>query len=279
MSMTRLVKSDVQLISREMAGYDDELRSKTGMTLLQVAARAAGMPEALLAERAATALTAVVPITAGEGLIEYFTQAVCGIACHLGCRGYITGMSDVAGFAEALDAGADLLFMADDRQFVAYNRRSGALIDNGAATGRGFVAALEGMAGGLRDKPVLVLGAGPVGRAALRMLREIGAVAAVFDIDLQKAEQAAEESGAVVEGDLKQALGRYRYIVEATPQGAFIDCGDYPFGTMISLPGMPLGLTAAAYAELQPRTVHDPLQIGVAAMLAMAVAEVAPSKG
>ncbi len=271
--MTRLVRSDVENIERELYGYDATLVRRTGLTLRQIAAAAAGMAEQTLIAATASRLTAVVPITAGEGLIEYFAQSVCGILAYLGCRAVITGQTDVAGIAEGMESGAEILFMADELRFVAIDLRSGALADNGEATGRGYSAALDAMAGGLRDKAALVLGAGPVGRGALAMLQEIGAHPAVYDIDIDRARKAAAPAGAVVEQELHQALAGHRYIVEATPQGSFIGPGDLQPGALVAAPGVPLGLTAPAHASMQDRVLYDPLQIGVAAMLALAVSK------
>lgn len=269
--MTRLASSDVEGIDQELSSYDAGLVHKTGLTLRQIAASAAGITEQELIDVTTPCRIAVVPITAGDGIIEYFAQSVCSIMAHLGCQVLITEETDVAGIAEGAAAGADILFLADDRRFLAINLRCGAVIDNGEATGKGFVAALDGMAGGLRGKPVLVLGAGPVGRGAIAMLQEIGSRPAVYEIEADKARQATAKTGVVVERSLKEALIRYRYVVEATPQPSFIDLDDLQPDALVAAPGIPLGLTASAYAAMDDRVLHDPLQIGVAAMLAMAV--------
>ena len=52
--------------------------------------------------------------------------------------------------------------MADDNRFIAFNLRNKVVVDNGDATGKGYVSALFGMAKGLKESNVLVLGYGPV---------------------------------------------------------------------------------------------------------------------
>ncbi len=74
--MTRLARYDVEDIERELGGYDAGLVRKTGWTLRQIAAAAAGVTEQELTAATASCLAAVVPITAGEGVIEYFAQSV-----------------------------------------------------------------------------------------------------------------------------------------------------------------------------------------------------------
>jgi pyrrolysine biosynthesis protein PylD len=269
--MTRLASYDVEEIERELGDYDAGLARKTGRTLRQIAAAAAGITELELIAATASCLAAVVPITAGEGIIQYFAESVRSILAHVGCRAFVTEKTDVAGIAGGVAAGAGILFLADDWRFVALNLRSGVMSDNGEATGRGYAAALAGLAGGLSDEPVLVLGAGPVGCGAIALLREIGSRPVVYDIDARKARLVGQSTGALVVDDLREALARYRCIVEATPQPSFIDRNDLRPDALVAAPGVPLGLTPGAQASMQDRVIWDPLQIGVATMLAMAV--------
>jgi pyrrolysine biosynthesis protein PylD len=269
--MTRLVKSDVEEIERDLCNYDAGLVQKTGLTLRQIAAKAANITEQELDAATASCLTAVVPITAGQGIIEYFAHSVRSILTHIGCRTFVTRENDVTGIAAGAAAGAGLLFMADDQRFIALNLHSGTAIDNGEATGRGYVAALDGVAGGLSGEAVLVLGAGPVGCGAITMLQEIGSRPAVYEIDAVRARLMADRPGVIIENDLRDALVRYRLIVDATPQPSFIDLEDLHPDALMAAPGIPLGLTAGAYAFAKDRVIWDPLQIGVATMLAMAI--------
>lgn len=269
--MTRLLKGDVEGIHRELELYDSELIEKTDLSLRQVACVAAGISEKDVIQRASTNKAAVIPITVGEGVIPSFSTAVKSIIQHLGFQAVVTNETDVAGIAEGISHGANLLFMADDLKFIALNILTGVAADNGEATGKGFAAALEGMAQGLKEKSVLVLGAGPVGTSAVAFLKTLGAKAAVFDIDDSKVEKLKDDTGINIEPDLKRALATYRYIIDATPQGAFIQLDDVHPDTKIACPGMPLGLSPTAYSSLKGGLIHDPLQIGVAVMLTMAL--------
>ena len=108
---------------------------------------------------------AAVPVTSGKGVITSFSQTLVAIAAYLGFSAEVTTQYDVAGIAEAYQKRFDIVLAADDNTFCAINTRSGAVVDNIEATGRGFAHALAGLAGGLAGKPVLVLGCGPVGMA------------------------------------------------------------------------------------------------------------------
>ncbi|MFY9140634.1 MAG: 3-methylornithyl-N6-L-lysine dehydrogenase PylD [Thermacetogeniaceae bacterium] len=269
--MTRLVKEDVEGIPEGLKFYDTELKEKTGLTLRQIACAAAGIAEEEVLAKAENNKAAVIPITVGEGIIPFFTTAVQSIIQHLGFQAVVTAETDVAGIAEGIAEGANILFMADDKRFIALNVLTGVAADNGEATGKGFVAALNGMAKGLQGKEVLVLGAGPVGASAIAALKELGARIALFEINEAKVEKFRDDPGVKIEPDQKRALAKYRYIIDATPQGGFIDLDDLHPDTQIACPGMPLGLTTAAYPTFKDRLIHDPLQIGVATMLTMAL--------
>ena len=269
--MTRLIKEDVEGIPEGLKFYDTELKEKTGLTLRQIACAAAGIAEEEVLAKAENNKAAVIPITVGEGIIPFFTTAVQSIIQHLGFQAVVTAETDVAGIAEGIAEGANILFMADDKKFIALNVLTGVAADNGEATGKGFVAALNGMAKGLQGKEVLVLGAGPVGASAIAALKELGARIALFEINEAKVEKFRDDPGVKIEPDQKRALAKYRYIIDATPQGGFIDLDDLHPDTQIACPGMPLGLTTAAYPTFKDRLIHDPLQIGVATMLTMAL--------
>lgn len=267
--MTRLIKEDVEEIRQELDLYDFELREKTGLSLRQVACAAAGFSEKDITHKTSNNKAAVIPITVGEGIITSFTTAVQSIIQHLGFQAVVTTETDVAGMAEGIAAGANILFMADDNRFIALNIQTGAVADNGEATGIGFVTALNGIVRGIRGKDVLVLGAGPVGVSAIAALESSGAKPAVFDIDETKVDKFNDDPRVQIETDLKRALARYRFIIDATTQGGFIELDDLHLDTKMACPGMPLGLSSTAYLTLKDGVIHDPLQIGVATMLMM----------
>lgn len=268
--MTRLQTEDVAGIAHHLKQYDAELFEKTGSSLRQIACSAAGIPEQRLTEAASKYKVAVIPITGGEGLIPLFVEAVRDIIVYLGYDAIITGQTDVSGIAEGIARGASILFMADDHQFIALNLSIGKIADNGEATGRGFAAALAKMANGLAGKPVLVLGAGPVGMSAVSFLQAQKAEVAVYEVDQAKV-KALKDRRIKVESQLTGALGRYSCIIDATPQGEFIHLQDLHPDVLLACPGIPLGLAPAAQARLAQRVIHDPLQIGVATMLAAVI--------
>ena len=276
--MTRLKEIDIQDIPNSLPAYDAELHLKTGCTLAQIAGHTIGILEDNLLESMKNKRFGVIPITTGLGRLPGFCEAVVAIIRFMGSQAVVTQQTDVAGISEAINSGIDIIMMADEQQFMALNIGTRKIADNAVATARGFVTALHLMTGSsLWGAPVLVLGCGPVGQNAVKSLLRMKCTVSVYDIDPLKSASVLETYRSVSNGllertiDLEYALLKHALIVDATPAGAFIRARHIKADTMISAPGMPLGLDREACEAIGNRLIHDPLQIGVATMLAMAV--------
>ncbi len=275
--MTRLTTEDVKSIPVDLAGYDSELIAKTGCTLKEIACRAANLQAVDIQKSSIAVLIGVVPITVGKGIISGFCDAVAGIGSHIGCKTFITQTTDVAGIAEAFEKKADIIFLSDDDRFIALHIESRRIIDNAVATGKGFVAGLNLMAGDLRKKNVLVIGCGAVGENATQELVRMGALVSIYDTNLFRStalSEAIKQSFNVrlnIADQLDRALKIHQFIIDATPATDIIHAHHITPDTYISAPGVPLGLDAEAHDKISDRLLHDPLQIGVATMLACAL--------
>lgn len=274
--MTRLKSADIAPITQSLMELDRDLIKKTGLTLRGVACAAAHVDESRIAETIGSLRACVVPITAGMGVIPGFSETVATILSHIGFSSSITRASDAGGVAEAFGRKADLLLMADDHSFTALNLITRTGVDNAEATARGFAAGLERMAGGLEKKPVLVLGCGPVGRAAAKALMLQKAAVTLFDLIEERARALARDLGRPkgteirVETNLEAALARYDCLYDATPSGGFIKARHITEKTLAAGPGVPMGLDAKALSLMGERFLHDPLETGVATMAVLA---------
>lgn len=269
--MTRLITEQIRAIPGTLNSYDAELLSKTGCTLKDLAVEAVGTGAAKVNPQVVN--VAVVPITAGLGTIEGFTEAIRAIAVHLGFEAFIADKSDVGGFKEAYGRNADIAIMADDNCYVAVNLKTRVIAGNDEATARGFTTALAKMAGGLQHKEVLLIGAGPVGTNAAEALAEAGARLVICDINREKEKCLADRISIkykvpVASGvELEQALAAIPIIFDASPAENIIKAANVDEETMVAAPGLPLGLEPEAHRKLINRLIHDPLQIGTAVML------------
>lgn len=281
--MTRLKEDDIEHITRQLDGYDARLKRMTGVSLRQIACRAAGVDEALIIDVLDRVRIAAVPVTSGLGVIGGFSATVAAIVSHLEFETFVTESCDDAGIAEGLERGADILMLSDDERFVAITPGRKHVVDNSRATAQGFVAGLELMKGGLAGESVLVLGCGPVGVAAAKALIERGAEVALCDINQERALAALREIGQDASDRIRMedtphsALERYELIFDATNVGDFIEAAHLTPHTMVAAPGMPCALTPEAMAEHRDRILHDALEIGTATMAVQAAAKLARS--
>ena len=281
--MTRLKEADSEPITRQLNGYDARLKRLTGSSLRQIACHAAGVDEAMIKEALDRVRIAAVPVRSGLGVIGGFSSTVAAIVSHLGFDTFVTDSCDVAGIAEGLERGADILMLADDERFVAITPGQEQVVDNSRATAQGFVAALELMKGGLAGESVLVLGCGPMGVAATRALIDRGADVALCDIQQERALAALREIGQDASDRIRMedttyaALRRYELIFDATNAGSFIESAHLTPNTIVAAPGMPCALTPEAMAENRDRILHDSLEIGTATMAVHAAAKLVGS--
>ena len=266
--MTRLTTDDIAGIGPGLARYDRRLQAQTGRTLAGIACHAAGLGEDVFESLRGGIRVAVVPLTCGRGAIGGFGEAVAAIAAHLGFASFVTCATDAAGLAEACERKADILLSADDDRFAAMDFSTGRVSDNSVMTARGFVAGLDLMAGRLQGRRVLVIGCGPVGAAAVDALLQGGARVSVHDVNARRMEALARRARAQITVETAPAMGAWQLFFDAS-NGTDIIRGEHVREeTLVAAPGLPCGVTAAAAQKLGPRLLHDPLQIGVAAMLA-----------
>jgi pyrrolysine biosynthesis protein PylD len=269
--LTRLRSDLISGMAETIDVYAIELEQKTGFTLRQIAARTAGISEEALCTAFETESAAAIPVTSGQGVIEGFTQAVQAIIHHLGCPSFITESCDIAGIAEGIERGASILFLADDIRFIAINLSQKRVIDNDLATGWSYAYALDACAGGLQGQSLLLIGAGRVGKHALCALDRLGASVGVFDIDDSKVQPLMDTYRIKREEDLSDALDRYTLLFDASPAPDIIHPEHIKPETIIAACGIPIGVSDKARTLVEGRLIHDPLQLGTAAMLAIAV--------
>lgn len=283
--MTRLTEDDVRGLMRRLTAFEADLRAVSGLTLRALAQRTVDIDRALANGEDPTAgarvtapvpfdgaRTAAVPLSTGEGVIPGFCECVAAVLRHLGCAARVTAQSDVRGLQEAADAGERVLFLADDIRFIALDVHRGRAVDDDPATADGYVTALAAAAGGLDRRPVLLLGLGPVGRAAGRRLLALGARLLVVERD-DAATAHAQERGLVFERvDLADGLAACDLVYDATPAADIVTADDLRPEALVAAPGVPPALDVGARAALGVRHIHEPLAVGVAVMAARALA-------
>lgn len=264
--MTRLTPDLIAGVPDDEIDLDDKLMKGTGKTMKMISLEAAGLKEDMDFSKYRAA---VIPITSGMGVIGGFSQSVDAIVRRLGINSHVTKGTDVQGFSEALSEGVDLVFMADDSMFIAYNVRENKFISNHFGTALGYSVVLKNAAGGIDGKDVLVIGAGFVGSRAAKLLRDMGANVSITDKIGSKAHEVGKQLGIRVIDDVDEALSAHKYVLNAAP--AIFPGRLIMDGAVISTPGVPHYFDEEAWSKAKT-IIHDPLEIGVATMAACSIA-------
>ncbi len=267
--MTRLTEDDVSVLVRDLGAFEARLQELAGIGLRELALCTAGDDGVCVPLYGAR--VAAVPVSTGQGCVPGFSSCVVAILQHLGCEAWVTMQPDVRGIQEAVGDGAEVVFVADDHRFIALNVTKGRCVDDDPATADGYVTALEAAAGSLLSRHVLLLGLGPVGRAAARRLTSRGAAVAVVEPDEARLQAALDVGLRVQPVTLEEGLARCDLIFDATPAADLIDVDDIGPAMIAAVPGLPSAFTPAAQAALGARHIHEPLAIGVAVMAARAL--------
>ncbi len=264
--MTRLTSDDIKGVPHDEVDLDSKLMSAAGITVKDLACMSAGLPKDTDLSQFRVAC---VPITSGLGVIGGFSDSVNAIVGRLGMDSFVTSGTDVNGFAEGVRNGADIIMMADDDMFVAYNVHANRMVDNSYGTALGYSVALKEAAGGLEGKQVLVVGAGFVGSRAACILKHMGADVGIVDVIREKAVKAAESCGVKVFDDTEQAISAHRLVLNAAPYK--IPGKVIAEGSIISSPGVPHYFDELGRKKAKA-IIHDPLEIGTAVMAVGAAA-------
>jgi 3-methylornithyl-N6-L-lysine dehydrogenase len=260
--MTRLTCQMIENVPDSMGLRDERLRQDLGIDMKGLSFLSLGLEERDLNLHGFT--VAAVPITSGKGVTKGFCQSVCAITRHLGMKSFVTEGTDVVGFNQAMECGTDIVFMADDIEFVAVNMRERRSADNTRSTALGYFTGLKKAMGGVRGKDVLVIGGGRVGSCAIELLTDEGAKITLIDPDATKTEVLKHRFPSIsVASDLPSAVANADALMNASPariKGEWIR-----EGAIISSPGMPYSFDALGESRATV-LVHDPLQIGVSVM-------------
>jgi pyrrolysine biosynthesis protein PylD len=249
------------------AEHERRLTALIQTDLTGLAGSVFGLERAQAADILAGQTVAVVPDTSGEGRIEGFTEALVFIARRLGAEAFAT-IPDLAGFKEAKERRATIALTSDDRYFLAMRLSDGFKSENGWATGVGFAQCLSLMTSGrLAGRPVLTVGAGPVGQAGAAWLRRLGAKPIIADLSPALAARAAGlVGGRVWRPQDGVQPGGFELIFEASTSGRLWPPESLKPGTKVAAPGMPPSFEPSEHYALW----HDPLQTGTAVMILQA---------
>lgn len=265
--MTRLTTEMIKDTGYNLTSFNDLIKNQTGLNIFEIGCRAAGKNKDGFLNQMDRLSIAVVPVTAGLGTISQFSETVGAILSFVGFKTYLTDKCDIAGIGEAYAKKADLIFAADDNEFIAISTQCRKVVFNYAATAEAFVTAMERVAGGLKKKEVLVIGAGKVGKIAIETLLQKEAKVIVYDADQSKVANLKKEYDFQIINSLNLIGDKIKLIYDASPATDIISVNMINEDTFIACPGVPHGLEPKALSKIQGKNfIHDNLILGVITM-------------
>ena len=275
--MTRLKAEWIKHMPSGMDEYNLWLKRRAGIDLSGLIMKAYGINEAELEAARRTYKVGVVPITQGEGIIGSFSDAVCAIVKSVGFEAAVSPGTDVDGIYRSMEAGAGILFMADDMRYLALNTLSGRTGENDCSTALGFIHILRSMAEmrgvDIERGKILVIGYGRVGRCAASILKESKLKFDFYDKDSCRRSEIREdfkgENVGIIESEAD--IKKYRLILDFTNEGGWLKREYLRNDAIYSSPGVPVSPDEDALLALQNNAVYDNLEIGTAMMLAEAI--------
>lgn len=269
--MTRLTVKDLNQRPKDLNAYDLELKAITGMSLLELSLKTIDMTvEQYKSKMTSMSWVAVIPTSMGEGILPGFSERVAEVGAYLGFPCRVTKGQDVTGFGEAVAGGSEMIVIADDSTFLALNLISRRVVNNSTATGEIYAVALACASKGVADRYVGVLGLGPVGYAGANWLCSQGARLIVHDKDHKKQTSFLSRRGDIRgASSVEEVISLTDIVLDATNASNIIKVRGLEACLLLAAPGIPLGIDDPNSHMV--RLIHDPLQLGVAAMMVQAL--------
>jgi len=270
--VTRLTSEDLRKSPQDLRAYDQRLKALTKLGLLEMALQTANMTlEEYTSKVKSLTCVTIVPITMGRGILPGFSEIVAEVGWFLGLPCKVSSAPNVAGWGEAICSASEMILCADDDTFLALNLISQRVVDNATATGKIYAVALAAAAGDVTERLIGVLGLGPVGQAAATWLHLQGTRLIVHDKNKNKqAEILLGREGIEGAESVREVLDQTNLVLDATNAANIIKARRLREPLILSAPGVPLGIDDPNSNMV--RLIHDPLQLGVAAMMVQALA-------
>ncbi|MCL2141762.1 MAG: 3-methylornithyl-N6-L-lysine dehydrogenase PylD [Methanimicrococcus sp.] len=208
---------------------------------------------------------AIIPITAGGGIIGRFSESLLFTVQQFGMDGFITKNTDVAGYYEAVKNGADIILMADDLAYVAHNLKNGKIAHNQISTGRIYAEILCHAKDYPEENDILLIGLGKVGTPALETFLKAGKKVHVYDVDTKRIEEIVSKYPVLTYHPSDKKV--FFKIFEATPCPDTVPENCLRQGSLLSTPGIPCCLSKELQNKYNIKIVQEPLGIGTLSML------------
>lgn len=255
--MALLTPDDLININKQLQEADAAVQGVTGLDIKSVC-------KTLYGTSPGSEKVGIVPVTSGNGIIGNFSVSLQAITQYFGFDGFVTDMPDVSGYYEAVKNGAEIILMADDHTFLAYNLKKGKIANNQPCTGI-IYAEIASKYLKADSKDILVVGLGKVGFPGAAHLVQKGFRVYGYDADEALLNRAVSNLG-VIPLDLENPK-KFSIIFEATPCANTISEAVLSDNCVLSTPGIPCAISEELRKKYDVQLITEPLGIGTVSML------------
>ena len=255
--MALLTPEDLENINKQLQEADSAVRRVTGLDIK-------GVCKDFYGTTPCCEKVGIVPVTSGNGIIGNFSASLHVITEYFGFDSFVTDMSDVSGYYEAVRNGAQIILMADDNTFLAHNLKNGKIANNQPCTGI-IYAEIASRYLKTNSKEVLTVGLGKVGFPGVAHFVHKGFRVYGYDADRDLLEKTAASLG-IIPFDPENPR-KFSIIFEATPCANTIPESVISENCVISTPGIPCAISKELQEKYRVELVMEPLGIGTASML------------
>ena len=211
-------------------------------------------------------LIGIIPITSGKGKIDLFSESIHETLNLFNINSFITKNTDVSGYYEAIEKKADIILMADDNTYLAFNINKKKITNNNYATGKIYSNILIHSNTISCKKEVLVIGLGNVGIPAIINFLNNNYDVYIYDINSILIKKIIKKYPKLKEYSLLSNK-KFHKIFEATPSKNTIKESMITKNTIISTPGIPRAISEYLENKYNISLIMEPLGIGTIGML------------
>ncbi|OKY77539.1 MAG: (3R)-3-methyl-D-ornithyl-N6-L-lysine dehydrogenase pyrrolysine biosynthesis enzyme PylD [Candidatus Methanohalarchaeum thermophilum] len=289
--MTRLDEETVKKVSQKLKKIDSQIRDFSGSSFNEICRGSDYFDNQVDPSKKKTA---AVPVTEELGEISGFSETVSEILNYLGFNSAHVDESDVLGFSKAIKKKPDLVFMADNDQFISYNTKTNSFVGNDTATARGYSILTKETIKKNNLSNILLIGLGNVGLSILKFLTqtETSILQETEEIFVHDKKEKKIKKAKTIEKNIKPLKkskpSEIDLIIDVTPVKNPINLKEKKNHNLFTIqPGVPPGFSpnsnpsnnsnsnsnssSSFGGEVELKSFHDPLAIGVGSMAFMAL--------
>lgn len=260
--MALLTKVDLEKIDKDLENNIKKIEELTKMNIISFF-------ESIYNTKYKKEKIGIIPITSGNGIIDTFSESILYTLQIFNMDAFITNQTDVSGYYEAIKKNADIILMADDLTYLAFNLNNKKISHNQQATGRIYSEILihsKIKKDHENEKEVLIIGVGNVGKHAIQIFLKNDYTIYIFDKNENEVKKIINQNIKIKKYNPKLEK-KFIKIFEATPERDTIPEIALTSDTIVSTPGIPRAISKNLENKYNIKLIMEPLGLGTMSMI------------